>query len=92
MQAFIEAWATRTTEPLTVSELINEIHLPEAIALKEALPIELQGLMSNDLRAKLPYFLRANRGKVFGGLRLDRSDEAGHRSARWSVRPKDSPR
>jgi hypothetical protein len=86
VSAFIQAWHARTSEPLTVAELLREIDRLDATDLRDALPPELQGLMPDKLRAKLPYFLRANRGRVFGGLRLERIEDPGKRTAAaWVV-------
>jgi putative DNA primase/helicase len=86
--AFIEAWHARTTASLTVSELVSEIGRLDASDLRDALPSELHSLPPDKLRAKLPYFLRANRGRVFGGLRLERLEDPGKRtSAAWVVAP-----
>ena len=81
VRAFIEAWHARTTEPLTAAGLLMEIGRLDAADLRDALPSDLQGLAPDKLRAKLPYFLRANRGRVFGGLRLERLEDPGKRTA-----------
>jgi len=88
LRGFIEAWHARTTEPLTVAELAREIGRLDAADLSGALPSELQALAPDKLRQKLPYFLRTNRGRVFGGLRLDRLEDPGKRTAAtWVVSP-----
>jgi hypothetical protein len=83
LAAFLTAWhATRGSEPLTSAELAQLCQQPGAL-LYGALPTELEEHRSRGrLGRQLGYYLRRQRGRVAGGLCIDRIES----SQKWFVR------
>jgi hypothetical protein len=81
-RAFFNAWAARTTEPLTPAELADLVtDMPLANPLRDALPPDLRNLTRDELGRQLPYYLRKRKGRIYAGLRLERVPDPSKRAA-----------
>jgi hypothetical protein len=69
LATFLASWADKITEPIETAQLKQYVQYGGP--LYDDLPTELRGLRVETLEKQLPVYLRSNRRKPAGGLRLD---------------------